>query len=53
MNGNYYSLTREQKIGNLKLTEENLRKKINSLQNQLEGVQRKLQKLESSDPKQA
>lgn len=46
MEEKYFSLTKEQKISNLQLTEKNLRNKIQNLQKQLEGVQEKLRKLE-------
>lgn len=45
MEEKYFSLTKEQKISNLELTEKNLQNKISNLQKQLEGVQQKLQKL--------
>lgn len=45
MEEKYFSLTKEQKISNLELTEKNLQNKISNLQKQLEGVQSKLQKL--------
>lgn len=47
MEEKYFSLTKEQKISNLKLTEKNLLNKISNLQKQLEGVQEKLRKLSS------
>lgn len=52
MNETYYSLTREQKISNLELTEKNLQKKIQNLQKQMEGVQSKLQKLRNQNSSQ-